>query len=123
MKLTMKKAKITFVVLLIVLCILAALYYNFVLCSRLGSEKFANDYIRISEQNKNSIFKIHKIMLYSSANAEDSNSTQALKGINISQYTDIAIYIDNTSYIYDITNEKTIKKLYIYNIQIKTNSY
>lgn len=122
MKLNMKKAKIIFVVLLIILCILAVLYYNFVLSSKSAIDKFANDHIRIVEQNENPIFKVHKVMLYSSANAIDNNDTQALKGINISQYTDIAIYIDNTSYIYDITNENTIKELYIDNIQIKTNS-
>lgn len=122
MRLSMKKAKIIFVILIIVLCILSALYYNFVLRSGFIVNKFAEDAVKLAEQNENPVFKIHKIMLYSSATAEDSNNTQALKGINISQYTDIAIYIDNTSYIYDITNENTIKKLYIDNIQIKTNS-
>ena len=98
MKLNMKKAKIIFVILLIFLCILSVLYYNFVLYTKSAIDKFANDHIRIVEQNENPIFKVHKVMLYSSANAIDSNDTQALKGINISQYTDIAIYIDNTSY-------------------------
>ena len=122
MKLSVHKVKIIIVILLIVLCILSVLYYNFVLYSQFKIEEFANDYISISEKNENPIFKIHKIMLYSSANAIDSTDTQALKGINISQYTDIAIYIDNTSYIYDITNENTIKELYIDNIKITPNS-
>lgn len=39
-------------------------------------------------------------MLYSSANAVDVTDTQALQGLHISQYTDIAIFLDNTSYIY-----------------------
>ena len=42
--------------------------------------------------------------------------------MSISQYSDISIFIDNTSYITDLTNENTVKELYIDNISIQSNS-
>ena len=47
--------------------------------------------------NENSIFNIQKMLFYSSANAVDNTEEQSLQNLSISQYTDISIYIDNTS--------------------------
>lgn len=38
------------------------------------------------------------------------------------QYSDIAIYLDNTSTVYDMTSENTVKELYIDNVKITTGS-
>lgn len=121
MKLKMKNFKIILAVLLIILCILGVICYNVILYKHFSKENFANSVLKIAEGNENAIFKVHKVMLYSSANAVDVTDTQALQGLHISQYTDIAIFLDNTSYIYDLTSENTINQLYIDNIQIKVN--
>lgn len=122
MKFKITNPKPIFTVLILILCFLGFIYYSFVFHTSYASEKFADHMIQIAEQNEKPIFKIQKVILYSSANAIDKTNTQALKDLSICQYTDIAIFIDNTSTIYDITNENTVKKLYIDNIQIHSNS-
>ena len=72
------------------------------------------------QDNKNPVFKIEEIILYSSANAID-NSNGELKDINISQFTDIAIRINNKTKSEEISAENTINQLFINNI--KSNEY
>lgn len=117
-----KNVKLAFVILIILAFITFILYYIFILSSSSAKNKFANQMIEISDENENSIFNIQKILLYSSATAVDESEDQSLKNMNISQYSDLSIYIDNTSYITDLTNENTIKELYIDNIVISSNS-
>lgn len=52
-------------------------------------------------------------MLYSNANAIDNSKDQSLKDMSINQYTDISIYLDNTNTSSELTDENTIKQLYI----------
>ena len=68
----------------------------------------------------NPVFKIKQIVLYSSAYAVDNSNGQKLQDIDISQFTDIAIYIDNNGE--EITAKNTINQLFIDNIEINTNS-
>ena len=78
--------------------------------------------IEIADENEESIFNIQRILLYSSANAIDNSENQSLQNMSICQYTDISIYIDNTSTISELTNENTVKQLYIDDISITANS-
>ncbi len=117
-----KNVKLAFVILLISIFIIFLLYYNFILISSFAKNKFANEMIEIADENENSIFNVQKILLYSNATAIDHSDDQSLKNMSISQYSDISIYIDNTSYITDLTNENTVKELYIDNIVMKSNS-
>ena len=117
-----KNVKLAFVILLILLFVIFLLYYNFILISSFAKNKFANEMIEIADENENSIFNVQKILLYSNATAIDHSDDQSLKNMSISQYSDISVYIDNTSYITDLTNENTVKELYIDNIVMKSNS-
>ena len=117
-----KNVKLAFVILLISIFIIFLLYYNFILISSFAKNKFANEMIEIADENENSIFNVQRILLYSNATAIDHSDDQSLKNMSISQYSDISIYIDNTSYITDLTNENTVKELYIDNIVMKSNS-
>lgn len=117
-----KNAKLAFVILMILLFIIFLLYYNYILFTSFAKNKFANDMIEIADENENSIFNIQKILLYSNATATDNSKDQSLKNMSISQYSDISIFIDNTSYITDLTNENTVKELYIDNISMQANS-
>lgn len=119
-KIQIKNEKLIFKVLIIALFIIFLLYYNFVFSVTLARNSFANQMIEISDQNENSIFNIQKILLYSNANAIDNSENHSLKNMSICQYTDLSIYIDNTSYISDLTDENTIKELYIDNIEVTT---
>ena len=117
-----KNVKLAFVILIVVLFVIFLIYYKFILLTSAQKNIFTNQMIEIADENENSVFNIQKILLYSNATATDNSSDQSLSDISISQYSDISIYIDNTSYITDITNENTVKQLYIDDIIINSNS-
>ena len=117
-----KNVKLAFAILIILLFIIFLLYYHFILTKYSAKNNFTNQMVEIADENENSIFNIQKILVYSSATAVDNSEDQSLKDVSISQYSDISIYIDNTSYITDLTNENTIKELYIDDIVINSNS-
>ena len=93
-----KNAKLAFVILII------------------AKNNFTNQMIEISDSNENAIFSIQKILLYSSANAIDNSKDQSLSDVSICQYSDLAIYIDNSNSSSELTDENTVKNLYIDNI-------
>lgn len=120
-KLKLKNERLVFTILIIALFFVFLLYYNLVFSVVFARNAFANEMIAIADENENAIFNVQKILLYSSANAIDNSDDLSLKNMNISQYTDISIFIDNTSTISELTNENTIKELYIDNIVVSSN--
>ena len=121
-KFKIKNEKLFFVILLISLFIVFLLYYKFIILDLSSKNSFAEDMFEIADENESSIFNIQKIVTYNSANAIDNSEDHSLKNMSLSQYSDISIYIDNTSTISELTNENTIKELYIDNIEITSNS-
>ena len=84
-----------------------------------GKIKYVEQAEKFVEENKNPIFKIKKITLLSSGNAID-NSDGNLKNIDISQFTDISVEIDNTGKSSEITAENTINSMIIKDINVST---
>ena len=121
-KIRIKHHKIVFTILILILCVLTFLYYDLIFKTSYAKDEFSTQIEKVAEQNENPIFKIQKILIYSSANAIDKSENESLQDLSILQYSDIAITIDNTSTVYDLTNENTIKELYIDNISVNTNS-
>ena len=121
-KIQLKNERLVFAILLITLFIVFILYYNFVFSEVLSRNSFANQMIEIADENENPIFSVQRILLYSSANAIDNSDDLSLKNMSISQYTDISIYIDNLATISELTDENTIRELYIDNISMKSNA-
>ncbi len=121
-KIKIKHHKAVFTILILLLCILLFLYYDLIFRTSYAKDEFSTQVEKIAEQNENPIFKIQKILIYSSANAIDKSENESLQDLSILQYSDIAIYLDNTSTVYDLTNENTVKELYIDNISIQTGS-
>ena len=121
-KIKIKHHKTVLIILILILCVLAFLYYDLIFRVSYSKDEFSDQVEKIAEQNKNPIFKIQKILIYSSANAIDKSENESLQDLSILQYSDIAITIDNTSTVYDLTNKNTIKELYIDNISLSTNS-
>ena len=116
-----KNKNILFIILVIILCFVLSIYiYNFYKIS--AKNNFANQATRIAKENENAIFRIDKILLYNSADGIDNSEGEILQNLNICQYTDIAIYIDNKSYISDLTPENTVSELWIDDIKIKKNN-
>lgn len=121
-KFKIKNVKLAFVILIIALFIVFLLYYHFVFAESFARNDFANQMVEISEANEKSVFNVQKVLLYSSGIAIDSKENQALQDMSICQYTDISIYIDNMANASELTDENTIKELYIDNINITSNS-
>ena len=121
-KLKIKNERLIFAILIIALFFIFLLYYNLVFSEVLEKNSFANNMIEIADENEKSIFNLQKILLYSSANAIDNSENQSLQDMSICQFTDISLYIDNTSTISDLTDENTIKQLYIDNIVMNSNA-
>lgn len=111
-----KNVKLAFVILIVISIILILLYSHFVLSKSITKDDFASDMIQISDSNEDTVFNIQKIALYSSANAIDNSKDQSLSDVSICQYSDLAIYIDNSQASSELTDENTIKQLYIDNI-------
>lgn len=121
-KFKIKNVKLAFVILIVLAIILLILYYNFIFADAFAKNNFANQMIEIAEENESPIFSVQRILLYNSANAIDNSENQSLSNMSISQYTDISIYLDNSKTISDLTDENTVKQLYIDNISIDAKS-
>ena len=111
-------------VLLYLLSLLCCFFFFFLFLFTVSTRrgvlrnKFAKDCIKIYENNEEEIFKIQKILLCSSANAIDSTEEQKLENLDLYQYTDIAVYINNYKEE-GLTNKNTVRQLYIDNINLK----
>ncbi len=112
-----KHTKLAFVLLmlLLLLCILA---YSYIFYVSYCKETFIEQSLKIAKQNEVSVFRVSRISFYSSGSAIANDSS--LQNLDICQYTDIAISIDNTSSISELTTQNTVKELWIDNIRIRT---
>ena len=81
---------------------------------------YERDSLEFIENNQNPVFTINQIILYNSANVVD-NSDGKMENIDISHFTDIAIYINNKARSDEITAENTINQLFISNIKIQND--
>ena len=117
-KFKIKNVKLAFVLLIVIAVVLSILYYIFVFSSLNAKHNFTNQMVEIADENEKSVFGIQKVLLYSSANAVDNSENQSLSNMSISQYSDISIFIDNSPTSSDLTDENTVKELYIDNISI-----
>lgn len=70
---------------------------------------------------EDTIFKIDNILLYSSANATNNSDTQKdYWNLNIYQYTDISLNINNYVNSDKLTSKNLVKNLYIDNVNFST---
>ena len=108
--------KILILIFIILIFIIISIIYKTSL-----KNSYAKEITKIAEENENAIFKIEKILIYSSAGISN-NQEDNLENLDICQYTDMAIYINNKNYITDINERNTVSKLYIDNINIEVSS-
>ena len=79
---------------------------------------FATEMERISEKNSEPAFSIQKIYICSSATAIDNSTQQNQNNLDLYQFTDIAVYINNYKEEDGLTTKNTVKNLYIDNIDV-----
>ena len=101
------------VISILILVLISMLGYT--LIKFLANNKFAEDINEIWKLNSNTIFSIDNIYMYSSADAENNEEDRAIWNLNVHQYTDIAIYINNRSE--ELNYENSIKEMYISNVK------
>lgn len=134
--------KANWVKLILILCsfIVLAILSVYFIPDWIGRKKFENDVAKFA--NTEPIFSLSKIYYYSSASGINTNENKAVWNLNISQYTDIALYLDilnknedltnklmqtqnvsNTNLqVVELSNKNSISKLYIDNISFSNNT-
>lgn len=110
--------KISLIIIIVILAIIAVNGYKSIYNKELLKNTFAIESEKFVEENENPVFSLKKVIIYSSAHADDVGEDDVSQRVNISQFTDIALYIDNTGRSTELTEENTINELFIDNIKI-----
>ena len=105
--------KLVITIALLILCIVTIV--NIISIYK-ANEEFSSYIDGLTRLNSKTVFSIDRIYLYSSADATSNETTKPVWDLNIFQFTDIAIYINNRSEE-GVTYENTIKELTIDNIK------
>ena len=101
-------------ILTIILIACCAIYFFFIQGSFIKKD-LEKETLDISALNKNIPFSIKKIILFSSVTAESTTVNQSILNLDISQYCDIGIYLNNFN-----KEDSSIFSLYIDNIYISS---
>ena len=80
------------------------------------NSEFSSYIDELARLNSKTVFSIDRIYLYSSADATSNETTKPVWDLNVSQFTDIAIYINNRAEN-GVNYENTIKELTISNVK------
>jgi len=107
--------KLIFTITFIFLLFLLVLLCNVVYSSLMNKHIFENYLFNISDNNINDVFNIDRIVFFSSCHSDSTiNSNNTITIDNLMQYTDIAIFINNSTK--EFSMENTLKSVSIKNI-------
>lgn len=106
--------QIIFLIISLISVITLFLLINFIYTKHKTKTNFESDLL--SSNDYSDTFSVDKIVLYSSANATSNETSRNLWNINVYQFTDMAIYLNNNSES-SLSSKNTIKELYIDNIK------
>ena len=81
------------------------------------NKQFAKEIESFANLNNKTVFSIDKMTLYSSGFAMKNQENKPVWNLNIGQFTDISLKINNRSHENGVSYENTIKSLYIDNIK------
>ena len=117
----MKKTKIILTIITIIL-ICIVIFLAFLIFQKYVLKKnFEDDILSFADKNQSTIFVVDSITLFSSADAGyKTNTANNFTIQNLYQYTDIALFIKNTSD--EDTLENTLKTVHIDNIQFSNTT-
>lgn len=111
------KIKLRYVISIAVLILIVLIFcYGGIISKQLKIKDFAEKNMQIYQNNEEQVFKVEKIIICSSADAIDLSEEKNLQNLNLYQYTDIAVYIDNGE---ELSNKNTVKELYIDQISLE----
>lgn len=121
-KLVIKLNIKTIIGILIAIILILSLFYIKIIGTKFGNYKFSNQTEKFAINNERPVFKIDKIVLFSSASAEDNSNDEVLQDMDISQFTDISVSINNRIKKEELTDENIVKKMYIDNLNVDIES-
>lgn len=101
---------------IIVLLAIFAVALTFIIMTYASNRKFADEINAFAKLNAKTVFSIDKIYMYSSADAVENSEDRAIWNLNVNQFTDIALYINNRSEN-TLNYENSIKEMYIENVK------
>lgn len=104
------------VIAITALAIIGISIWTSIILNYANNKKFAEDINNFAKLNAKTVFSIDKIYMYSSAGATENKEDRPVWNLNINQYTDIALYINNRSE-QTLNYENAIKNIYIENIR------
>lgn len=106
--------------LIISIIVIIILFYTyFKIITKYRNERiFALQSEKYAEEVNNPVFKIDKVMVYNGANVKDFSEKQNLSRVDVSQFTDFAIYINNLAKNDELTEENTVNRIFVNNIGI-----
>lgn len=112
-----KQIKIVLAISVVIFLILISFFsYNTIQTKKNTSVQSSNEPV-LSLTTDSNIFKIDSVLMYASANALNNDQMQKdYWDLNLYQYSDIALNIDNNVSIDGLTQKNTIKEMYIDNI-------
>ena len=111
------KKILAIVIALIILAILLFTYIKIINKYR-SNRLFALQAEKYGEEVNNPVFRIDKVMIYSGVDVKDFSEKQNLSRINVSQFTDFVIYINNLAKDNELSEENTVNRIYVDNIGI-----
>ena len=107
-------------ILVVLLIVLSVSIYAYVHQNRMNNS-FSEYVEKINMLNNNTIFSIDKIYLYSSASAINNTDARPIWNLNVNQFTDIALFINNR-YDQGLNYSNSIKSLEISDISFNKGS-
>lgn len=116
---TINKPASTFALVLCIFILLTVLFSlsSMVYADLMNKYTFEESVAKTAQLNSSTIFSLDKIFVFSSAHATQNEvNNKAIWDINLSQFSDIAIYLNNHG-SNPLTHENTIQSFYIDNIE------
>lgn len=115
----MNKKKILLTTITIILTIIVSILFFILLQKYVLKQNYENDILNFANKNKNTVFKIDKIVYFSSCDAKNKYASGTNFTIeNLYQYTDIAIFLKSP--LAEKNSENVLKNVYIDNIKFNT---
>ena len=89
-----KKTLKTIYILVVLLIIFSCIYFYF-FKNIFIKHIFEKEYTTLANLNEETIFSLDKIIIFSSATADSKELNNSVWNLDISQYSDIGIYLNN----------------------------
>ncbi len=120
-KIDLNNKKILVLIIIIFILLILIYIYAKIINQYRNIRIFALEAEKYSSEVNHPVFRVDKIIIYSDANVEDLSDNQDLSRINVSQFTDFAIYINNFAKEEKLSEENTVNRIFIDNIGITSS--